>query len=220
MWSAALLFSLLPLAFAEDFRILHRIHDPLAPSPLPFSERGILSVSSSSQSLVASASLGDDLLQFAETAQSLNGALYQVALEREGDEHQGEWSISSVKACHLPKSTSETFIIHQTSDSKPFALDYFISPVPHDGSCSNTKAGSNPNKFHQTYNTTLSLRSPRLPPLPELRKPPPLTPQGEPVKLVPEQSFIQKYWMYSLVALAALLLTSGGEEEVPKEGSR
>jgi len=56
---------------------------------------------------------------------------------------------------------------------------------------------------------------------PELRKPPPLTPQGEPVQPVPEQSFIQKYWIYILIALGALVLTGGGEpEEVPKEGGR
>jgi hypothetical protein len=39
---------------------------------------------------------------------------------------------------------------------------------------------------------------------PELRKPPPLTLEGEPVKPVPEQSFFQKYWMYGLIAMAAL----------------
>jgi hypothetical protein len=74
---------------------------------------------------------------------------------------------------------------------------------------------------------------------PELRTPPPLTPQGEPVQPVPEQSFIQKYWIYILIALGALgesrsydlyvrfthtlsaVLTGGGEsEEVPKEGGR
>jgi ER membrane protein complex subunit 10 len=122
--------------------------------------------------------------------------------------------------CHLPKSTSETFIVHQTSDGKPFSLDYFISPIPHDGSCPQTKTGS---KFRQISNTTLSVHSPKLPPLyghlvvqnfpnadfcfmcrPELRKPPPLTPQGEPVQPAPEQSFIQKYWIYGLVALGAL----------------
>jgi hypothetical protein len=99
MWSAALLLPLLPLAFADDFRILHRIHNPLGAAPLPFFERGKLSFTpGSGSSLVASDSLGDDLLQFAETAQSLKGALYQVALEREGDEHEGQWSVSSVKA--------------------------------------------------------------------------------------------------------------------------
>ncbi|KIM90932.1 hypothetical protein PILCRDRAFT_155953 [Piloderma croceum F 1598] len=164
MWSAALLLSLLPLAFAEDFRILHRIHNPLGP-PSPFFERGKLSLTSSASSLVASDNLGDDLLQFAETAQTLKGALYQVALKREGDEHEGQWSVSSVKACYLPKSTSETFIVHQTSDNKPFALDYFISPIPHDGSCPKRQTGSSPYELRQTSNTTLSISSPRLPPL-------------------------------------------------------
>jgi hypothetical protein len=74
---------------------------------------------------------------------------------------------------------------------------------------------------------------------PELRKPPSLTPQGEPVQPVPEQSFIQKYWIYILIAVGALrehhpfdldvglltstlsvVLTGGGEEEIPKEGGR
>ena len=98
MWSAALVFSTLPLVLAEDFRIFHRIHDPLAAAPIPFSERGTLSFSSPSPALVASESLKDDFLEFAETAQTLNGPFYQVALEREGDEHKGQWSISSVKA--------------------------------------------------------------------------------------------------------------------------
>jgi ER membrane protein complex subunit 10 len=98
MWSATLLLSLLPLVVAEDFRILHRVHNPLAPVPSPFSERGILSNTPSTPLLITSDKLGDDLQQFAKAAQNLNGALYQVALEREGDEHEGHWSISSVKA--------------------------------------------------------------------------------------------------------------------------
>jgi hypothetical protein len=115
MWSAAFLISLLPLVVAKDFRILHRIHNPLAPVPSPFSERGILSNKPSIPLLVASASLGDDLLQFAETAQNLNGAFYQVALEREGDEHQGQWSISSVKAVRAFQS----IIFRRTYDCRP-----------------------------------------------------------------------------------------------------
>lgn len=42
---------------------------------------------------------------------------------------------------------------------------------------------------------------------PELRAPPPFTPQGEVVKPVPEKSFIQKYWMY-IAALVLILRTS------------
>ena len=39
--------------------------------------------------LKASDNLANDLLDFTETAHKLNGALYQLALEREGDEHEG-----------------------------------------------------------------------------------------------------------------------------------
>jgi hypothetical protein len=77
---------------------LHRIHDPLALEPLPFSERGILSIISSNATLAASDSFKDDLLQFAETAENLNGALYQVALEHKGKDRERLWSISYVKA--------------------------------------------------------------------------------------------------------------------------
>jgi hypothetical protein len=39
---------------------------------------------------------------------------------------------------------------------------------------------------------------------PELRTPPPLTAEGQPLQPIPEKSFIQKYWIYILVALGAL----------------
>lgn len=89
--------SLLPLVLAEEFRLFHRIHHP-ANKPTPFSERGVLTLTPSDPAIVASENLSDHLLDFARTAYSLTGALYQVALERKGDEHEGHWSISSVKA--------------------------------------------------------------------------------------------------------------------------
>ena len=72
---------------------------------------------------------------------------------------------------------------------------------------------------------------------PELRVPPPLTPQGEPVQVVMEKSFIQKYWIYILVALGALcksevtkhgldysdtisVLSGGVEDEEPKQAAK
>lgn len=99
MWSPILLFSgLLPLVLAEDFRIFHRIHHPVG-TPVRFSQRGTLTIPPSGPAVLkASDNLANDLLDFTETAHKLNGALYQLALEREGDEHEGHWSISSVKA--------------------------------------------------------------------------------------------------------------------------
>lgn len=39
---------------------------------------------------------------------------------------------------------------------------------------------------------------------PSLRVPPPVTVEGKPVEPLPEKSFIQKYWIYMVVALFAL----------------
>ena len=41
-------------------------------------------------------------------------------------------------------------------------------------------------------------------PRPELRSPPPLTPEGQVVTPEPEKSFIQKYWIYILAFMVVL----------------
>ncbi len=60
--------------------------------------------------------------------------------------------------------------------------------------------------FHPLTNSThaSSFRTSGHKNRPQLRTPPPLTQQGTPVEPVPERSFIQKYWVYIVVALAAL----------------
>lgn len=92
------LLPFLPLVLAEELRVFHRIHHPAASSPSPFLERGSLSLTSTGASLVPHETLAEDLLELAEVSHGLDGAFYQVALEREGDEHEGHWAISSVKA--------------------------------------------------------------------------------------------------------------------------
>ena len=39
---------------------------------------------------------------------------------------------------------------------------------------------------------------------PELRQPPPLTPEGQVVTPEPEKSFLQKYWIYILALMVIL----------------
>lgn len=107
MFSNALLLvsCFIPLVLSQEFRILHRIHHPLAANPAPYTERGKLALTSSGLALVPVESLGEDLLEFAENAHQLDGAVfYQVALERQGDAHPGEWATSVVKAvrCRQP----------------------------------------------------------------------------------------------------------------------
>ncbi|KAE9397153.1 hypothetical protein BT96DRAFT_823741, partial [Gymnopus androsaceus JB14] len=136
----------------------------------------------------------------------LDRVLYQVALERE----DAEWEVSSVKLCHLPFITTEYIILHSSQVSSPYGIDYFVSPIPNDGSC--PKLGSVPASFASPFqalnklNTTVVHKSATLPPLPQLRAPPPLTAEGAPVQPAPEKTFIQKYWMYGAAILVALCM--------------
>ncbi|KAK7470501.1 hypothetical protein VKT23_001927 [Stygiomarasmius scandens] len=221
---SGLLFPL--LAYASNVNVYHRVLIPNVPQS-SFIERGVLDTSTSS--FQPSPSFSQHFSQFAERLQDLisnndvdtESVLYQVALERKG----GEWDVSSVKLCHLPFISSDSIILHipdHATDSYPYAIDYFVSPVPHDGSCPKFSAKdsgltaamlSSFSKNADKINTTVSLISAGLPPLPQLRTPPPLTPTGEPVQPVPEKSFLQKYWMYIAALMIALLLSGGAPEE-------
>ncbi|KAK7060511.1 hypothetical protein VNI00_001276 [Paramarasmius palmivorus] len=217
---------LFPLAaFSREISLYHRVHLPNGPQST-FVERGTVNFdeSQSNSPIVfrPSASTGEHFSQFAESLQQvpqehLDRVLYQVALDRDGI----NWDISSVKWCHVPSASSETIILHATDlahASTPYAVDYFISPTPHDGSCPSSSTAQVNNLA--TLNTTVSIRTPRLPPLPELRTPPPLTPKGEPVKPEPEKSFLEKYWMYILAAVVALMMSGGPPEEAAASGQK
>jgi len=216
---------------ASNVAIYHRILHRDLPAH-PYLDRGSLDVSSNPPTFVSSPDLVDHLISFSgvlESLQDSNEALYQVALEHEGDTSDALWDISSVKVCHLSKASSETILFHLSGDQvpKPFALDYFVSPIPHDGSCPQTKSKKrfppaasvkNFSKNVKHLNTTVLLRKAANPPLPELRAPPPLTPEGEVMKPQPEKTFLQKYWMYIGGFVLVLLVSGGPEEERPKRG--
>lgn len=103
-----LLIATVPLAWAVDssFQVYHRLYEPNQPET-PFIPRGtILIPANGDASFEPSASLVQDLSQFAETLQTVKGALYQVALEREGDKIPRQWDTSAVKvvSSRLPRS--------------------------------------------------------------------------------------------------------------------
>ncbi|OBZ76735.1 hypothetical protein A0H81_04041 [Grifola frondosa] len=219
------LVAAVPSVLADSsLRILHRVSLPNL-QEVPYVHRATLHVSGAGPAtaarLVPSETLADDLTEFMHTADGANGALYQVALEHPGDTDQTQWSVSAVLACHMPRSTSESLTFHLAPDGTPFSLDYFIAPVPHDGACPkkprSTKAGSglssSPVEYGYITNSSVLLRSPTFPPLPQLRVPPPVTAEGKPVEPVPEKSFIEKYWMYIAIALVAMVLAPSAPEE-------
>ncbi|KAJ7368436.1 hypothetical protein DFH08DRAFT_831396 [Mycena albidolilacea] len=218
----AFLLATVPLAWAVDssYNAFHRVYEPNQPETQFLARGKVLIPGNGHPSFEPSASLAQDLTQFAEELQMVKGALYQVALELDNEARPGEWNVvSAVKVCHLNQATSETIILHANHEGKPYSLDYFVAPTPHNGACPKKSKGSLLSFASNigSLNTTVEVRLPRLPPLPELRVPPPLTPAGEPVVPVPEQSLFRKYWMYGAAILIALMLSGGPEEEPAKK---
>ncbi|KAH9943391.1 uncharacterized protein BXZ73DRAFT_74355 [Epithele typhae] len=211
-------------AAGADLRIHHRLFHPSLQAA-PFSERAALSISGSgltaAASLVPSEAFSHDLLQFAAEAEGLPGALYQVALEHPDDRDPSRWATSSVLACHLAAGTSEAFTVHLDQAGAPFGLDYFVGPVPHDGACPKPRrrkasASGEPGPVEVRLvaaNVTVALRAPSFPPLPVLRVPPPVTSEGKPVEAAKEKSFLEKYWMYVVIALLAMMFAPAPAEE-------
>ncbi|KAI0722920.1 hypothetical protein C8Q76DRAFT_691531 [Earliella scabrosa] len=205
---------------SAQLRLLHRIVHPSAPDA-PFAPRATLQLSRSGHAsvahLVPSETFLDDLHAYAAAAEGYKDAIYQVALEHSGDPEQKQWATSSVLACHLASSTSESLTIHVDQAGNPFGLDYFAGPVPHDGACPKrgrkASSGSSPAELRPNVTTTVAVRSPTFPPLPSLRVPPPVTAEGKVVEPPHEKSFFEKYWMYIVIALLAMTLAPSPPEE-------
>lgn len=203
---------------STELHLLHRVVHPDLPV-VAWAELGNVSIPSfksiaptgSHASLSLAESLQDDLAEFAKAVRpSMQGAMYQVGIQRPESEGM---SVSNIKACLLPSSTSANIVIDFSVMGEPFAIDYSVSPVPRNGICPTTNMKSYP-----AHNASVVLRSPRMAPLPELRIPPPLTPEGEPVAPVPEKSFVQKYWIYMVVVLGALLISGPAEDSPSGDG--
>jgi len=179
----------LPLVAADpsQLKLFHRLFHPQA-ALVPFTERGIVTLADNTlPSFQPSSSFLDDFDSFADALQTAEKIpsgqwLYQVALQRHGDNVESQWDVSAVKAvscrlnpsfdilipdyqCHLPLATSETVYLHSLDASKPMphALDYFISPVPHDGAC--PPQSSLLQSFPKKVNTTVVLRAASSPPV-------------------------------------------------------
>jgi len=196
--------------------LYHRIYHPTLAPAAAFSLRGTLH----GAAIVDASRLESDLASFAkfisqlDTPGKLDEVLYQLAFERDSDLSSQDWILSSVKACHLHTASSDSILLHLTGNGEPSAVNYFLSPLPLNGLCPSTTQVVGPVIKPIVFaNTTVYVQKPRLPPLPELRSPPPLTPEGQVVAPEPEKSFIQKYWIYILAVLVVLAIAPAPPEE-------
>ncbi|TFK29377.1 hypothetical protein FA15DRAFT_582790 [Coprinopsis marcescibilis] len=207
MKAISLLLAFLTTAYGADYKLHHRVFHPQLPVS-QWTEHAIVSLGGDGPQFQAQPRISQDFQSFSDSLKSatndLNEALYQVALQPSADAADNEWSVSSVKLCHLLGTTSQTVVLYLTSEEAPYSLNYFLSPTPHGGSCPPLIMDMAKPLSHVQLNTTLSLRMPSSPPLPELRAPPSLTPEGKIATPVPEKSFIQKYWIYIAIGFAVL----------------
>jgi len=196
------------------WQLHHRVLHPSLPES-PFLHRAsILSDAAGNLRIQPAPSLQPDFDSFVETAH-VTDALYQLALDPHPGQSTSLWLTSSIKACHLVNAANENIVLHVPHPGgTPFALDYFLDTAPSDGTCPPRKAsGLN---LALPHNVTITLSLPRQPPSPQLRVPPPLTPAGDPIVQEPEKTFLQKYWLYVVIALGALVMAPGPPEEGPR----
>lgn len=104
----AVVTALFSTALASNYVIHHRIFHPSLPLQ-PYRQRGYVSTESSIPTFVPSSDLAEDLNDFSEVVKLVEGpseALYQVALQNEGEASESLWDFSSVKAVRLPPTSS------------------------------------------------------------------------------------------------------------------
>ncbi|KAI0303253.1 hypothetical protein BC826DRAFT_903641 [Russula brevipes] len=182
----------------------HRVLHPSFPQPSFLPRASILSDAAGNLRIEPPpASTSTDFAPFAETAH-VTGALYQLALDPQPGipTHSGSFPLSR-QSCHLVDTANEHIVLHLPyPGGTPFALEYFLDSVPSDGTCPPSKASGPTLALPQ--NVTVAISLPTRPPLPELRVPPPLSATGDPVVQAPEKTFLQKYWLYIVIALGAL----------------
>ncbi|KAI0269133.1 hypothetical protein BC834DRAFT_613579 [Gloeopeniophorella convolvens] len=179
-------------ADSAPLRLLHRVLHPSLPDQSFFPRGSLLADQAGHAYIEPAPSLQHDLLAFAEASAQLTDALYQLALDPHTAEPDTPWLISSVKACHLANQATEHLVVHLPSpDGSPFALDYFVHPIPPNGACPSGPADGR--ALATPRNATITFTLPALPPF-----------TGDPVVQVPEKTFLQKYWLYIVIALGAL----------------
>ncbi|KAG9042038.1 hypothetical protein FS837_011429 [Tulasnella sp. UAMH 9824] len=258
------LASLLPGALAATLHVHHRLLHLSSDVELPqFEHRGAIDLSPPpAQRLVTAASGSGPTFQpdsgsSAKIEEWINRwkdqpayhegeIFYQVALQKREEDGPETWDVQSVRLCHVPLSTSDSFVLHLTPSAKsvvdrqggdePKSFDdrdalvewfsYYVDPVPRDGSCSPATLGSNGTKKGKKQpqaallsNSTVEVRDVRYTPKVALRPPTPMTTTGEPIRPPPEKSFLQKYWMYIGAFMLVLAVATPPEtEEGPDNG--
>jgi hypothetical protein len=124
----AFLLATVPLAWAVDssYNAFHRVYEPNQPETQFLARGKVVIPDNGHPSFEPSASLAQDLTQFAEELQMVKGALYQVALELDDEARPGEWNVvSAVKVVRsspslgLEHAYNRPICVHSVTSIKP-----------------------------------------------------------------------------------------------------
>ncbi|KAJ1309127.1 hypothetical protein OPQ81_004803 [Rhizoctonia solani] len=204
VFAVLLSFTVVTSAFASNDTAVHVHHRirRLSEEPTPFSHKGTVVLTPTGPSYAPAGAFRDQLTAWISSSPD---ARYDIALETEGN--PDEWPRSSVKLCYLTAAYEEFLTLHKTVSGDIFALDYHLDSVPKNGAC--------PHKPSVMFisSTDIQIKSPSPALTPRFKVPPPMSADGQPIKPVPEKSFIQKYWMYIVPGLIILLVLPAGPED-------
>ncbi|KAF8318124.1 hypothetical protein DL93DRAFT_430459 [Clavulina sp. PMI_390] len=221
------LLSLIPSVISsQDFKIYHRLARGHGDQPKPdFTLRGTVTLDDAGTAKYISDSLPKLDLGDGEFHDC---CLYEVALETPGVQPE-DWSFTSTKACFLSSRVSDSLAIVVNGKGTPISLNYHINDAPLSGACSSHGHSHHNHKHHHSpsesskfalfANTTVSVRRPNALQLPILKAPPILTAEGKVFVPPPEQSFIQKYWIYAVPIIFLMLFLPEDDQGAPRASS-
>lgn len=213
-------------AWGAQYNLHHRVFVPGKPSDSSkYALKGTVDIDTTTGSSFAASftpvpTKYDQLLRDFQKSIDEPHALYQVALELP-DYDENMWPMTSIKACHLPKASGERIWVHVSHAGIAHALSYWLMDTPDDGTC---PPSLSPVGARGEWNSTVIVKSSLPAPVPQLRVPPPLTPEGNPVVPEVEKTFIQKYWMhliggFLLISFLAPIPEEEGQSGQQQQGS-
>jgi len=171
-----LLAAFVELVVAANVILHHRVFDPLFPDE-PWRQWAVIPEAElpAAQSALATTRFSDNLDAFigiVQDTEQIQNLYYQVALQTDDLKTPLTYDFSSVRLvsapespfnaahppqCHLAKANAQTLLFHLSKAGQPQSLDFFVSPIPQDGSCPTLKADAILESF-KTVNTTILTR--------------------------------------------------------------
>ncbi|ODO05336.1 hypothetical protein L198_02029 [Cryptococcus wingfieldii CBS 7118] len=203
-----------PLALASQQypvyqRLLPQSSSPSTASLSSFESIGSISIPDEASGLVGKLSLSVGEQSAGNEVEDDGTGWYQVGVQLEEGDDEGEWLIASTRSCYL---SAPPVVKVQVNGTRPLSISVHSSD-PKSNTCGTKSVVKTPKDLSSViFETSRTAKTV----LPLLGAPPVVDTTGTPVVPPPEKGFLQKYWMY-IVGLALFFAVQMGPDE-PREG--